>query len=165
MDQSGSSEAPSWTSTTGNPIAAVGRKVKSVLSSSNQPSIRIFRDSSAHGKSRRKLTTSEKRSATGPQASNLSSATPEGKGNSFANRFRSRFRHDDSDTDEWHEHEYDQETVDLLDVVGMYSETKSKKEGLTICRSRSIYSIHSYQCSEFPLRPFLGKIPQSSTYV
>jgi hypothetical protein len=150
MDQPGSSQAPSSTSTTENPIVAVGRKVKSALSSSsNQPSIRIFRSSSSHGKSYRLPTTegnSEKRDATRPHTqadfTHNSDALPKDHGkkekSSFADRCRALFRHGDSDKHESYENEYDTDTVDLLDVVGMYPESNSRR------RSSNLPQIQKY---------------------
>lgn len=139
MDQPGSSQAPSSPSTTENPIVAVGRKVKSAFSSgSNQPSIRIFRNSSSQGKSNRLPTTEstlEKRDATRPHTqadfTHNSATLPQDNGtkekSSFADRCRALFRHEDNnnDRDEWNENEYDTDTVDLLDVVGMYPNSKA----------------------------------------
>jgi hypothetical protein len=46
MDHQGPSQPPPPPSTTENPVVAVGRKVKSLLSSHQRPSIRILRNSS-----------------------------------------------------------------------------------------------------------------------
>jgi hypothetical protein len=46
MDHPGPSQPPLPPSTTENPVVAVGRKVKSLLSSHQRPSIRILRNSS-----------------------------------------------------------------------------------------------------------------------
>lgn len=53
MDQPGSSQPPPSSSTPANPVVAVGRKVKSIFSSHQQPSIRILRESSPTGGPRR----------------------------------------------------------------------------------------------------------------
>ena len=43
-------------------------------------------------------------------------------------------REENSADDESFEHEYDPDTVDLLDVVGMYDQPSPKMSQLTLCR-------------------------------
>lgn len=139
MAQSGPSQPPPAESTTENPIVAVGRKVKSVLGSHQQPSVRIQRGPST-GKSRRVAASkgdAEKYGshgrAQGPESradlagqSAAHAGTTSSRENTSANRFsgpqnriRSWFsRKEDSTEDESIEHEYDPDTVDLLDVMG-----------------------------------------------
>jgi hypothetical protein len=101
---------PASSSATDNPIVAIGRKVKSALTSSDQPSIRIVRGrSTATEKPLPPLPTQEKAQEPPQKAS-------------FASRFRSFF---DDEKDDGHnaqsKDEYDASTVDLLDVMGMYT--------------------------------------------
>lgn len=52
MDQRGLSQPPPSSSTTENPVVAVGRKVKSVLSTHQRPSVRILREPVSIGEPR-----------------------------------------------------------------------------------------------------------------
>lgn len=142
MAQPNSSEPPPSPSTTQNPIVAVGRKVKSVLSSHQRPSVRILRESSSSRKSRvpASKTKSEK------------SGSRFGRGDNIAD-------------DESFEHEYDPDTVDLLDVVGMYDQARIQANRLTLYRPGSIYAFYPHQCPKLALRPFPRENYQSSTNV
>jgi len=53
-------------------------------------------------------------------------------------------REENFTNDKSFEHEYDPDTVDLLDVVGMYDQPSLKASKLTLCRSRSIYTFYPY---------------------
>ncbi|PBP21430.1 integral membrane protein [Diplocarpon rosae] len=97
-------------STTENPIAAVGRKVRSALSSGQQPSIRIQR---GHGDLREAANedATEKLKTHG-------AATPKDK--TFLARFREMFSHDENhvaDHSAASSDEYDNSMVDILDVI------------------------------------------------
>ena len=150
MTQQGSSQPPPSSLTTENPIVAVGRKVKSVLSSHQRPSIRILRESSSTGEPRRApasngivekplppLPPHEK--AQGPRGrAELDEHSAADEKHTFANGFtgirnrtgnaiRSLFgREEDPTNDQYFEHEYDTDTVDLLDVVGKYELARLK---------------------------------------
>ncbi|ESZ97791.1 hypothetical protein SBOR_1800 [Sclerotinia borealis F-4128] len=141
MAQQGPSQPSPASSTTNNPIVAVGRKVKSVLSTQERPTIRIYRDSSStpdprnvpvtrdfsekptstslpYGSTQQSRTGNSEQSATQAASQPLPS-----QGNAFTNRFRSLFcRHEHSTEPDSYDHEYDPDMVDLLDVVGMYPE-------------------------------------------
>lgn len=115
MDQTGSSQLLPSSSTTDNPVLAVGRKVKEILSS-NQPSVRILR---------------EPLSAGHPRQVPVSPSTPKaptGRFTAFENRVRATIKplfgsdgNSRNDINRTHsDHEYDRDTVDLLDVVGKY---------------------------------------------
>lgn len=142
MAQQGLPQSSPSSSTTENPIVAVGRKVKSVLGTHQRPTIRIHRDSSSTAESRNVPATrdfSEKHTSTSlPPGSTQQSRTGLSEqsatqaanqplppqGNAFTNRFRSLFgRGEYSTKPESYEHEYDPDMVDLLDVVGMYNHT------------------------------------------
>jgi hypothetical protein len=152
MDQPGPSQPPPSSSTTENPVVAVGRKVKSVLSTRQQPSVRILREPTLTGEARRLPIPKSIAKKLAPHLSPHGNAQePESRAeliehhtahaeahrappgeNSFASLFagsrnragvaiRSLFGREESSTeDESFEHEYDPDTVDLLDVVGMY---------------------------------------------
>lgn len=153
MAHQGSPQSSPSSSTTENPIVAVGRKVKSVLTTHQRPTIRIYRDSSnaesrnvpsardfsekststplPHGSTQQNRTGLSEQSVT--QAANHPLPS---QGNAFTNRFRSLFgRGEYSKEPESYEHEYDPDMVDLLDVVGMYSHTSFSATRLTLCRS------------------------------
>ena len=196
MDQPGSSQPPP-SSTTENPVVAVGRKVKSVLSTNQRPSVRILRGPSSTGEPRRvpvSKGTAEKLAphlsphgkAQGPEsraelaehnAAHAEAYRAPTKVNAFANRFaeaqnragaaiQSLFSREENFTDdESFEHEYDPDTVDLLDVVGMYDQPSVKASKLTLCRPRSIYAFYPHQYPKFTLRPFARENSQSSAYV
>ncbi|KAM0125189.1 hypothetical protein ACHAP3_009936 [Botrytis cinerea] len=135
MAHQGSPQSSPSSSTTENPIVAVGRKVKSVLTTHQRPTIRIYRDSSnaesrnvpsardfsekststplPHGSTQQNRTGLSEQSVT--QAANHPLPS---QGNAFTNRFRSLFgRGEYSKEPESYEHEYDPDMVDLLDVV------------------------------------------------
>ncbi|CZR61569.1 related to ahmp1 protein [Phialocephala subalpina] len=103
--------------TTDNPIVAVGRKVKSTLSSHQQPSIRILRESSSAGKSRHvaapqgdadkygphgRTQGSESRAELGePSTARAATSSAPSTENTFSSRFagmRSRFGHPEVST-------------------------------------------------------------------
>lgn len=108
MDPQSSKE--SATSTTDSPLVAVGRKVKSVLGTHQQPSVRIIRDppSTRHVKA-----THEEPSSSAPGQSPAST--------SYFASLRSFFgSKDESPVERTQNDEYDEDTVDLLDVVGQY---------------------------------------------
>lgn len=136
MEQPGPSQptASSSSSATENPIVAVGRKVKSVLSTRQRPSVRILRGSSSAGGSYAGKPSPHDEKA-------KQSMSRSGTDNSIASRFvdvghragasiRSLFGRDEDDTDDdddvSFEHEYDADTVDLLDVMGKYSKRSFK---------------------------------------
>jgi len=114
MDPLALSQGPPSSSTTENPIVAVGRKVKSVLSTSQRPSIRIVHESIGTGK------------RFAPAQGSESRAEPNVSGNAnFLNRVGSSVRSlfgskENTTEEEFSKDEYDPDTVDLLDVVGMY---------------------------------------------
>jgi hypothetical protein len=110
--------------TTENPVVAVARKVKADLRKHQQPTIRIYRDSASNdkrapsprGTAQQVPTGQNGDSATQPAANPLPS-----NNNTFSNRMRSLFGSSKvSTSDESDSHEYDNDMVDLLDVVGMY---------------------------------------------
>lgn len=171
MDQPGSSQHPPTSSTTTNPVVAVGRKVKSVLSTHQRPSVRILRERSSTGEPSPRAELAEH------HAAHEEVSRAPSKGNSFANRFadarnragaaiRSTFGKEENSTDDVSfEHEYDSDTVDLLDVVGMYNQPSLGASRLTLCRPRSIYACYTHQCPKLTLRPFAWETSQSSAYV
>ncbi|KAF7865886.1 hypothetical protein EAF04_006051 [Stromatinia cepivora] len=136
MAQQGSSQSSPSSSTTENPIVAVGRKVKSVLGTHQRPTIRIYRDSSSNAESRKAPSTrdfsekstpgssspgSAQHSCAGPPEQSATGAATQplpSQGNAFTNRFGSLFSRGEYSTQhESYEHEYDPDMVDLLDVV------------------------------------------------
>jgi hypothetical protein len=141
MDHSDSSQPPPSSSTTENPIVAVGRKVKSVLTTDQRPSVRILRESSSTGSTGIAKKFASHRSshgkAPGPESRAEFAASPS-KETASANRFvdarnrtgaaiRSIFGREGHNTDDGsYENEYDPDTVDLLDVVGMYDQCTLK---------------------------------------
>ncbi|KAI9055507.1 hypothetical protein LZ554_000456 [Drepanopeziza brunnea f. sp. 'monogermtubi'] len=94
------------TTTAENPIAVVGRRVKSALTSSQQPSIRIQR---ANGEP------PDKGNAEKPASHNGATS----KDKSFFGRFKSMFSDDDGHAEESaaSRNEYDNSMVDMLDVI------------------------------------------------
>lgn len=167
MDQPGSSQPPPSNSTTENPIVAVGRKVKSVLTTNQRPSVRIRRGPSSTRDPRRVLLSQNiaekplpqlppRGNVPGPEsrdyASHSQAYRASTKENNFADRFtnarsrtgssiRSLFgREENSTDDESFENEYDPDTVDLLDVMGMYDQSCLKAMRLTLFRPRSSHS-------------------------
>jgi hypothetical protein len=149
MDSSASAHPPVSFSTTENPVAAVGRKVKAVLSTYQQPSVRIIGETSNRGPARvhasedvpakvRSQSSPHGHTHQPPRHANFvkqsvdhangysAAATQNAHVNRFANT-RSRFgntigsifgRQEKSHENKSYEHEYDQDTVDLLDVMG-----------------------------------------------
>ena len=105
--------------TTENPVLALGRKVKSAFISDQEPSIRIRRELSLPGA----------RNVNPPQ--DIPEKHTEGPGpgaapsdstasNGFTGRLRSIFgRQDGSKDSRSDEQDYDNDMVDLLDVLGM----------------------------------------------
>jgi hypothetical protein len=165
MAQPGPSQLPPSSSATvlrsvQKPVVAVGRKVKSVLTTQQRPSVRILREPSSTREPRRV-----------PVSKSIA------KGNGIASRFADARNHTGAairsllspvehfTDDESFENEYDPDTVDLMDVVGMYNQRSLKASKLTLCRPRSSYTFYPHQCSKFALRPLTWKISQSSTYV
>jgi hypothetical protein len=150
MDQPVSAQPPPSSSTTANPVVAVGRKVKSIFSSQQQPSIRIRRESAATGQLRRPPVSQDFAEKPLPQLPTAVTAQgPESQAGlapyndipweapttpkrerGFSNRLfavRSRaesiFRRPENVRDgnnESSEDCYNTETVDLLDVMGMH---------------------------------------------
>lgn len=142
MDQPSSSQPPPSSSVSENPVVAVGRRVKSALSSHQQPSVRILRESSAGSPHRvpilgsiaEKLTPHRSSHGTAHQfeaPAELPQTNTTARESSISNRFsdagsratasvRSFFSHEKTPTgDESFDcDECDSDTVDLLDVVG-----------------------------------------------
>lgn len=111
MDQHASLQPLPPTPTTDNPVVALGQKVKAAFTSHQRPSVRILRERPA--KSRTGLSSQD-----APPTESEQNATATGIGA----KFRSIFSREGYATDrESSDHEYDRDTVDLLDVVGMYS--------------------------------------------
>jgi hypothetical protein len=111
MDQQASSQPLPSSSTTDNPVVALGQKVKAAFTPHERPSVRILRERSA--KSRVDL---PRQAAPPTESEQNMSATGIGA------KFRSMFSREENATDrESSDHEYDRDTVDLLDVMGMYS--------------------------------------------
>ncbi|KAH8590230.1 hypothetical protein B0O99DRAFT_521531 [Bisporella sp. PMI_857] len=131
MSQPGSSEPLPSSSTTDNPIVAVGRRVKSALRSHQRPSIRIRRKSPSSANLQSisaSQSTAEKYQPHLPphgqsRGPNIhAEVVPASNQYTFASHFRSLFGHGEGATnDESHKYEYDSDIVDILDVVGMYS--------------------------------------------
>lgn len=121
-----SSQPPPPSSTTENPVVAIGRKVKSALSTQQQPSIRILRASSSTGESRPSPVSrglAEKPLPELPPSNeNASTNRFSGAGNHASAAVRSLFSRGGNVTDDgFDKNEYDTDTVDLMDVVGTYS--------------------------------------------
>lgn len=166
-----------------NPIVAVGRKVKSVLGTQQQPSVRIVREPakrrglpvpkgvadklaphlSQHGKSHTPENRAElaehyaahaesHRSGEGKEKENKKEQETEGRMSRVRTSIQSLFGAKGNDTEEQLQHEYDADTVDLLDVVGKYQSAHSGKTNLTVRRSRGIDSFDPHQRPEFALR-------------
>ena len=127
MDQSSSPQAhPS--STTENPVVALGRKVQSVLSTHQRPSVRILREPSRNEESRLVTEASQEKTNTNDSAGIVTRAT---------NAFRPLFsRRESPNTNEHSEQEYDPDTVDLLDVVGMCQIAFPCDQSLTFLQTR-----------------------------
>jgi hypothetical protein len=169
-----------------NPVVAVGRKVKSVLSSQQRPSVRIIRGTSSYGEPRCVPVSKSIAEKVAPHLPSHAKAEEPGsrveyraplEENTFANRFadarnragagiRSLFGREDNVTDDaYFENEYDSDTVDLLDIVGMYNQPLLKVRKLTLCRSRSIYTFYPHKCPKFTLRPFTREDSQPPGYI
>jgi hypothetical protein len=165
MDQPGSSQPPPSSSATvlrsvQKPVVAVGRKVKSVLSTQQRPSVRILRETSPTRQPRH-VPVSEDIAKENGVASRFTDAR-----NRTGAAIRSLLSREEHYTDdESFENEYDPDTVDLMDVMGLYSRRSLEASKLTLCRPRSSYTLYPHQCSKFALRPLTRKISQSSTYV
>lgn len=114
-----------------NPIVAVGRRVKSALSSQQEPSVQIQRSprSLPQKSLTEKLHLSHRGSDNGPERGQLDATDsddvpppvpPKDNANSSSKSFWSRFSKGDSVVDEKNAKQgnYDRETVDLLDVMG-----------------------------------------------
>ena len=186
MDQHGSSQPQSSPSATGNPVVAVGRKVKSIFSSHQRPSIRILRRPASHSTEKLQggpVSTdfAEKPLPPLPPRENAPSASTEpttlpessrtrSRGNTIADRFanaRSRavssvqslFGHGSVTNDHGPpDQEYDTETVDLLDVVGTHDQPSFEAPKLTSRRPRSSNPFNTHQCSKFLIRSFPWEI-------
>ncbi|KAH8816713.1 hypothetical protein F5884DRAFT_842228 [Xylogone sp. PMI_703] len=122
MDRASSSQS---SSTTDNPVVAVGRKVKSVLSTHQRPSVRILRESPSTPRSHQVPVA---RGVVEPSLPPPQTHEKNSRKTSFSDRFatfrnratsaiRSPFSDDDSHYDVSLDHEYDADTVDLLDCV------------------------------------------------
>lgn len=106
---------------TGKPVVANGKKTKLDPRKHQQPSVRIYRDSASNYKHAQQIGTDQHGDAAAPATTHSSPSND----NSFAGRIRSLFGSAKSTTDaEPSKHEYDIDTVDLLDVVGMYYQSK-----------------------------------------
>ncbi|KUJ16453.1 uncharacterized protein LY89DRAFT_586667 [Mollisia scopiformis] len=104
-------------STTENPIVAVGRKVKSILSSHQRPSVRILRESSSTSPHRRSQAQPSAAHSTSYNAPPIETSFGDAQDRTSA-RKRSFFGREKGFTDDnSYENEYDQDTVDLLDVM------------------------------------------------
>ena len=142
MDQPGSSQPPPPppASTTDNPVVAAGRKVKSMLTSHQRPSVRIqrgggpatqdFAEKPLPALPPRGIDSSTE--SVNREAAQADTSADLSRQNTFASRFagvrtragstvQSLFNrsstHDDKPFE--NENEYDTSTVDLLDVMGM----------------------------------------------
>jgi hypothetical protein len=106
---------------TENPVAAIGRKIKSVLGTDQRPSVRILRTRDSHSASRVSQSITEKPLPALPPQADAERDTL--RGGMFANVRRSAgelfSRKQDAPLNGAEENEYDPDTVDLLDVVGM----------------------------------------------
>ena len=134
MEQPRSSQPPP-SSSTENPIVAVGRKVKSVLSTNQRPSVRILRGPPSTGEPRRMPPSNgigEK--SVLPSKENTSTNRFAGARNRAGASFRSLFGREETVTHDESFNEYDSDTVDLMDVIGMYAEPGLKASTLTLCR-------------------------------
>lgn len=179
MDQQGPLPPLPSSSTTHNPVVAVGRKLKSVLGSHQRPSVRILRESSSTKRSQRVPSSKgnvEKSTAyqsshgqvqrPGERAESVQQSAAPRKDSTFGNRMRSMFRRDDeSNEDESFEREYDPDTVDLLDVMGKYYQDNIEVYRLTPHRPRSLYTLHPHECSKFTFRTSARKNYQSPTHI
>jgi hypothetical protein len=115
MDQSTQPQAQPSSRTTENPVTALGRKVQSVLSTNQRPSVRILRASPRNV---------EPRPVTEAPREKTENDGSTGIVGRASNTFRSLFsRQENHDAQEQSEQEYDPDTVDLLDVVGMCQAT------------------------------------------
>lgn len=123
MDQASSSQ-PS--STTNNPVVAAGRKVKSVLSTHQRPSVRIQLDSpTAPNTNRPPVSTANAEKPLPSLPSHETAPRQKSWFGSLRHRSASATRppingSGDSKADESYDDEYDPDTVDLLDIVGMF---------------------------------------------
>ncbi len=121
MAQLSEKPLPPTPPTTDNPVVALGRKVKSAFSSDQQPSIRIRRESSSPATRQLDLPSQEiPEKATGGPGHEPTSKD-NSSDNGFASRVRSLFsRREASPNDKVNESDYDNDMVDLLDVLGTY---------------------------------------------
>lgn len=145
-------------STTENPIAAVGRKVKSVLGTDQRPSVRIIRKpaSIAHDHLPVSRDDAEKHADRNGGAATANHST--NAGHRFGGSMRSWFgRTENSKEHDTNADEYDPDTVDLLDVVGLFSSMSSVMPALTPRRSRGRDPFHSDQRAELSLRALDGE--------
>ncbi|KAI9701614.1 MAG: hypothetical protein M1820_006385 [Bogoriella megaspora] len=129
MDQQGNSEPPQSSSTTENPVVAVGRKVKSVLSTHQRPSVRILREPSSREVPRSVPIAEGTSDNTAARATpshahskeNGNTNHPSDARNRVGTAFQSLFNRDKGRTHtESSQDEYDPDTVDLLDVTQKY---------------------------------------------
>lgn len=150
-------------------IAAVGRRVKSEVKSAlssnkNEPSVRIIRDS----KGNKQRVPTEKRGSTQPPTPSRyaddhtipagDNEKEKGKKSWFGGLFGKKSEsHTNPQQDGYERNDcYDRETVDLLDVVGMYP-NPTQEPHLTLRRPRSINPLHLDQRPKLSLRPLNGK--------
>ncbi|TVY90112.1 hypothetical protein LAWI1_G004326 [Lachnellula willkommii] len=136
-----SSQPPPPSSTTENPVVAIGRKVKSVLSTQQQPSIRILRASSSTGESRPSPVSggvAEKPLPELPQSNeNASTNRFSDAGNRASAAVRSLFgRGENVPNDGLDQNEYDTDTVDLMDVNSLFVPSLGK-----IVNRRATYKV------------------------
>ena len=127
-----------------NPVVAFGRKIKSVFSSHQRPSIRIQR-----GLSSTTVTVPLPRSEDVSEKPNRRNA-------SFANRFaaiRSLFAPDNDSANDRSYDDCDLDT-DLLDVVGECGRCDPVTCKLIFRRPRSSYTLHLDERPKLPLRSF-----------
>ncbi|TAQ90691.1 hypothetical protein B7494_g978 [Chlorociboria aeruginascens] len=118
MDRPGASQPLPSSTPTENPVVAVGRKVKAVLTPRQGPSIRILREASSTGEARRRVPVSNDHA---PSNQNTSINRLTEARNRVGASMRSLFgRRNNGTDDETHEHEYDLDTVDLLDVNSLF---------------------------------------------
>jgi hypothetical protein len=109
--------------TTTNPIVAVGRKVKSVLSTDQRPSVRIQRDSSSKTSLHRGPLSTDTRERLAAHTAAEKQADVESAPQPPKARFAgiwSWFGAGGRHVTSGQSHEYDPDEVDLLDVVGTH---------------------------------------------
>ena len=165
--QTGSSKPLPPTPPSENPIVAMGRKVKSKLSTSdNEPSVRLVRTNTREpgaplqdAASLRPPPTQEDTSGIGNGVTTVRSRA--------GSTVRSMFSRKEKSTEDVESFdEYDQSTVDLMDVMGMYfPPTGTQISYLILCRPRSGYPFNTHQRTKFVIRPPTRKICQPASYL